>query len=74
MVIPYHPYVQTKQLAGIDGGKPSERLPLLNDDPTFEEALGAHGPAPAISAAVLVEGACACGQGGSWRRASSPRA
>lgn len=40
IVIPYHPYVQTKQIKGIDGGKPAEQLPNLHGYDSFEDAIG----------------------------------
>eukprot|EP01051_Picozoa_sp_SAG22_P022487 SAG22_NODE_5403_length_1021_cov_1.079176_1_plen_116_part_00 len=41
LVIPYYPYVQTKQLRGIDGGRPAEQLPRLANPraTTFEFAI-----------------------------------
>ena len=33
-------YVQTKQIKGIDGGKPAEQLPNLDGYETFEDAVG----------------------------------
>jgi hypothetical protein len=34
----YYPYVQTKQIRGVDSGRPAEQLPLLGQHASFEEA------------------------------------
>jgi 2-polyprenyl-3-methyl-5-hydroxy-6-metoxy-1,4-benzoquinol methylase len=55
IVIPYHPYVQTKQIKGIDGGKPAEQLPKLDNYESFEDAVGRLVTAIIEPAGLVVE-------------------
>ena len=55
IVIPYHPYVQTKQIKGIDGGKPAEQLPNLDGYESFEDAVGRLVSAIIEPAGLVVE-------------------